>query len=500
MSKAKICLCLTGSTLEEDLAMLNKYRKWIDIAELRVDYLTKDEQLQIRKFPAMTDIPCILTIRRTIDGGLFNEGETYRTILMARGLAFADQDTSKNFAYIDMEDDFDVPSLQDSAVAFGTRVIRSHHNMNEPIKNIAEYMKKMMRTGYEIPKIACMPHTLADVTDLFRQAKELENTEHILITMGPLGLPSRILASKLHSFITYTSPAETLPDLAKLGQIDPISLNETYHFREIDEQTKVYGITGFPLTSTQSPQLHNHGYKKHSLNAVYIPIRSEKIEDIFDFMDEAEINGLSVTVPHKEQVMHHLHQISEETGEIGACNTIIKRGGEWIGYNTDAAGLRQALCEFLGTKSLAHKRVAIIGAGGAAKAAAYVVKQMRGNACVFNRTVTRARSIADMYNFKYASLSENSIDLLDSYSDLIIQTTSCGMNASETEYKSSDDPLSFYNFSGREAVYDLIYTPEKTPLLRRAEKAGCKIQNGKTMLMYQAYKQFLLFTGIQYVQ
>ena len=99
----KICLCLTGNTIEEDLAILDKYRNWIDIAELRVDHLSKDERLQIRKFPALAGLPCILTIRRTIAGGNFSEGEAARTLLFARGLAFADQDSRKNFAYVDFE-------------------------------------------------------------------------------------------------------------------------------------------------------------------------------------------------------------------------------------------------------------------------------------------------------------------------------------------------------------------------------------------------------------
>ena len=123
MIRSKICLSLTGSTLAEDLAILDKYRNWIDIAELRADYLNADERLEIRKFPELAKIPCILSIRRAIDGGKFEDGEASRTVLFARGLAFANQDSRKNFAYIDIETDFNVPSIQDAALAFGTRII-----------------------------------------------------------------------------------------------------------------------------------------------------------------------------------------------------------------------------------------------------------------------------------------------------------------------------------------------------------------------------------------
>lgn len=493
MRRPKICLCLTGETLEEDLILLNKYRKYIDIAELRADYLTNDEQLQIRKFPQMAGLPCILTIRRTIDGGQYSGGEARRTTLFARALAFAEQDVSKNFAYIDLEEDYDVPSLQDAAFAFGTRVIRSYHCMTETVDDIAARMQRMRTTGFEIPKIACMPQSLSDVTSMFRQAQEIGDFEHILVSMSSIGLPTRILAHKLNSFLTYVSPIEKANNMPILGQLDPITLNEMYNFRALDAATVIYGITGYPLSASASPLFHNRWYRKVGLNAVYIPVKAQKVEEALDFAEQVGMQGLSVTIPHKETVIQDLQQISIEVAEINACNTVVRRGFDWTGFNTDAEGFKKAICEFLGVKTLMNKKVAIIGAGGAAKAIAYVIKQLHGKACVFNRTAGKARQLAEFYNFKWAKLCVENLEVIEDYSDIIIQTTSVGMGVS-TE-NSDNDPLYFYQFRGNEAVYDIIYTPEKTPLLARAENAGCMVQNGLTMLEYQAEKQFLLFTG-----
>ena len=478
------------------MEILETYRQWIDMVELRVDYLDRDERLHIRKFPQMAGIPCILTIRRRIDGGLFVEGEAARTMLLARGLAFAEQDTRKNFAYVDLEEDFHVPSLQDAALAFGTRIIRSAHNMNGPIEDIPGRLAKMRITGFEIPKIACTPRTLADVTRMFSQAATLEPGRQILCAMGALGLPTRILADKMNSLLTFVSPPSA-ENLKCIGHIDPITMNKVYDFRSIDKNTDIYGIIGYPLEATESPTIHNAGYRNHGRNACYIPIRCETVDEAMNFAKVTGIKGLSVTIPHKEAILLHLKEKSDEVKDIGACNTIVRTDYGWKGYNTDADGVREALKQFLGMERLTYSKVAIIGAGGAARAVAYAVRQMGGKACVFNRTVARAKVIADIFGFQWATLGAESLPLLVQYSDVIIQTTSKGMGASGISTE-ENDPLYFYDFQGTEALYDIVYHPEVTPIMQRAAAAGCRVSNGYSMLRYQAYRQFKYFTGVDY--
>lgn len=497
MQQPKICLCLTCSTLAENLQVLEKYRQWIDMAELRADYLTDDERLYIRRFPAMAGLPVVLTIRRVVDGGVYKGGEAARTALMARGLAFASQDTTKNFAYIDLEEDLDVPSIQDAALAFGTRIIRSMHNMKDTVTGLPAKMAQIRKTGYEIPKIACTPRSLVDVSALFKESASLDY-EHIVCCMGMFSIPSRVLAERTGSFLTYCSPPGVNIDeaLTKLGHVDPIELNALYNFRAIDEKTELFGITGYPLTHTLSPRLHNEGYRRHGMNAVYIPIKSESVKDALDCAGVLGMKGLSVTVPHKEDVLAYMDSVSPEAADIGACNTVVCGKTGLTGYNTDAEGFEKALLEFLQVKNLRGKRVAIIGAGGAAKAVAHIVHKLKGRACIFNRTLSNARRLAEKYGFEYTVLGMEGQKLLEKYSWLIIQTTSVGMGAGEND--TASDPIAFYGFTGSEQVYDIIYSPEKTPLLRRAEEAGCRICNGYSMLKHQAYKQFELFTGVPY--
>lgn len=494
MEKPKVCLTLTGKTLSEDLALLDRYRPYIDICELRADYLTNEERLHLRRFPKLAHMPCILTLRRVIDGGTFKEGEAARTILFARALSYADTDSSKNFEYVDFEEDFHVPSLEDGALAFGTKIIRSVHSMDKPITNITQKLAELRTTGYEIPKIAFMPKSLDDVTNLFREAEKLQDRNHILIAMGPLGTPSRILSDKLKNYLTFTSAAPAGSTLDAIGHIDPITMNDLYHVREISEKTKIYGITGWPLTATSSPKIHNNGYAKNKMDAVYIPVRAENFKQAYDFAETIGIEGMSVTVPHKEEVMNNVHFIDERVQQIGASNTMVKKNGEWYAYNTDATGFMRSLQEFTGWKMLHHKKVAIIGAGGAARAIAYAIKKMGGKACVFNRTVGKAKRLAEDFGFKYASLSPDSVATLKKYSSLIIQTTSKGMNSTASS-NPENDPLYFYEFTGKEKLFDIVYVPAETPIMQRAKEAGCKTINGYDMLVYQGHEQFELFTG-----
>ncbi len=497
MSKSKICLCLCADTLIKNLNILNEYRSYVDMVELRADYLTPDEALHIRKFPEMAKIPVLLTVRRKCDGGTYTGGESSRTAIFARGLAFADKDAKNNFAFIDLEEDYFVPSLQDAALAFGIKIIRSYHNMVDSNIDLDAKMRSMTKTGYEIPKIACMPNSLSDVTNIFNQMKNIDY-EHIICGMGPYGISTRILADQLGSFLTYCSPQDTgnMPDV--IGHVDPIILNDQYRFKTINANTEIFGVTGFPLKNTESPSIHAKGYKLNGLNAVYIPIKSETIEETLEFADVVGIKGLSVTVPHKETVLEHLDAASDEIANIGACNTMYKENDLWKGFNSDSIGFKRAIIDFLETDDLRGQKAAIIGAGGSAKAVAYALNQLGCDVCIFNRTIDKARRIANLYGFRFANFGIGSYALLEEYSNIIIQTTSIGMGWNSEVDKSSGDPLEFFTFSGKEKIYDLIYYPEKTPLLERAEKAGCKIANGRSMLEYQAYEQFKIFTGVPY--
>ena len=487
----KVCLVLTENTIDKNIQLIERYRPWIDIVELRADFLDPQELLHIRTFPKIAHIPVILTVRRFLDGGQFKGGEGSRITLFARGLAFADTDPLDNFAYLDLESDVQAPSLEEAAQAFNIGIIRSIHSIKTPIKDIAAKIREIRRTDEEIVKIAYKADNLAEVTALFKQAQQL-NGQNTLIAMGKYGIPSRILAPKLHSSLVYTMPREYIAKYhLEQEYIDPITLTELYRFRAINDQTGIYGVAGADTTKSLSPAIHNRGFEKKELNAVYIPISGTNIQEVIEFAKCTGIAGLSITHPFKFDVIPFLDSLGPVSTACGAVNTVLFNGGKRQGLNTDIDGFIRALQEFLHVRNLRFKHVAIIGTGGAAHAIANAVHQLHGKACVFGRSAEKAKKLADRYNFQWEILDLASVRILKKYSEIIIQSTSVGMHEGE-------DPLEFYSFSGNEKVFDVIYVPEKTMLLKRAEAAGCHICNGYDMLRYQAYKQFELFTGGSY--
>ncbi|MCL2245445.1 MAG: type I 3-dehydroquinate dehydratase [Treponema sp.] len=487
---AKICLCLTAKTIDRNLEILNKYRKFTDIAELRVDCLEDDERLYIRRFPELAGMPVILTIRRDIDGGQFIGGEGARVKLLARGLAYAKADTRLNFAYVDIEEDFSVPSLEEAARTFGTRIIRSYHNLDGIIENIPGKIKSMQRSGDEIVKIAVTVNSIADVLQTLKAGKSCPNTDKILICMGHYGICSRILAERFGSFLSYTCALSENESPGAAGQLDVKEMAELYRFRRINKKTKVYGIIGNPLKSSVSQWFFNTVFGLENADAVYVPFPTDSVSNFFELANELEVKGFSVTIPHKESVLYELARCTETVLSIGACNTVSIAENGWFGENTDCTGFSNSILAFLNKKDLKRKKITIIGAGGVARAAAVSIYRLGGKALVLNRTIHKAKNIAEQYKFKWGGIDNHGIEQMSKYNDIIIQTTSAGMEGHE-----GIDPLELYVFNGKEAVMDLIYMPSETQFLKRAEEAGCKTINGYDMVIRQACMQYASFFG-----
>ncbi len=272
--------------------------------------------------------------------------------------------------------------------------------------------------------------------------------------------------------------------------------------KTITPATQLYCIFGKPVSHSMSPLVHNMLFNEFGIDALYLAFEINDIKKGVDSIRTLGIKGASITIPFKEAVLAHLDEIDETATQIGAVNTVINREGYLWGCNTDCSGAVEPLKESLSENSLKGKSVLIIGAGGAARAVAFGVKQEGGNITILNRSKDKGEKLAHQVNGKYLSLSEYSeyneqasADNISNhleYIDIIVNTTSVGMTPNIDE-----SPVNPSVLNKNMTVMDIVYNPLKTKLLKDAEIAGCKTVDGLSMFIHQGAAQFELFTGIK---
>ncbi len=251
----------------------------------------------------------------------------------------------------------------------------------------------------------------------------------------------------------------------------------------ISSKTKICMIIGDPVEHSLSPHMHNSAYKALGIDNEFVFVAArvapEHLGKAIEGIRAFGIRGVTVTIPHKTQIMKLLDGIDTVAEKIGAVNTIVNNNGKLTGYNTDWIGIATPLKDHKG------KTVAILGAGGAARAAVYAAKQLNMTICIFNRTIEHAKNLAEEFVCEYASIDDS--EKIKSR-DVIINTTSVGL-------ESNKSPISENAIAAHQIVFDIVYKPYETKLLKIAKEKGATIIHGTEMLLDQGLAQFALYTG-----
>lgn len=475
----KVCLSLTERTIRENLACVERERHRLDVVEVRADFLEAAELEGLKSFPRRAGVPAILTFRRSGDGGVQAITERERLAALERAL-------EGEWAFVDFEHDLEAPHLEAKAAQQGAEVIRSFRDFSGVPADLGLRLKRLARGPRELPKAEVTPRSLADLLRILDVAELLGDSTAILVGMGEWGFASRVLPGRFASVLTYCSGGRTK---TAAGHVDSQTLRETYRIGETTPRTRIFCVIGNPVLHSRSPWIHNRGYRSLGIDAVYVPIQVDRIEDFAALADRLPIEGASVTVPHKEAVRSLLASTDESVDRAGACNTLVRREAGWRGFNTDIAGFLAPLRARLGDR-LAGRRALVVGAGGAARAVVAGLVSAGCSVTIVNRTEPRAQALASEFGCGWVRTGE-----LEARFDIVVQATSVGMSPKE-----GVDPLPSYRFDGSETLYELIYAPPRTLFVERAERAGCGIIGGREMLLQQAYAQFRLFTGKEYPQ
>ncbi|KAL0719864.1 hypothetical protein Bca4012_069188 [Brassica carinata] len=381
-------------------------------------------------------------------------------------------------------------------------IVSSHNYQNTPsVEDLSDLAVRIQQAGADIVKIAT---TAVDITDVARMFHITSNAQvpTIGLVMGERGLMSRILCSKFGGYLTFGTLESG--KVSAPGQPTIKDLLDLYNFRRIGPDTKVYGIIGKPVSHSKSPIVHNQAFKSVDYNGVYVHLLVDDLASFLKTYSSSDFAGFSCTIPHKEAALKCCDEVDPLAKSIGAVNTILRRqsDGKLLGYNTDCIGSISAIEDGLRSSSgpssvpssssspLAGKTVVVIGAGGAGKALAYGAKEKGAKVVIANRTYERAVELAEAIGGKALSLTD-----LDNFHPedgmVLANTTSMGMQPNVDETPISKHALKHYAL-----VFDAVYTPRITRLLREAEECGAIAVSGSEMFVRQAYEQFEIFTGL----
>ncbi|ONK78597.1 uncharacterized protein A4U43_C02F20480 [Asparagus officinalis] len=381
----------------------------------------------------------------------------------------------------------------------GTKIIISSHNyqFTPSSEDLGSLVASIQAVGADIVKIATFAVDICDVARMFQVIVHCQ-VPMIGLCMGERGVISRILCPKFGGYLTFGTLAwgkESAP-----GQPTMSDLVDVYRIKHIGADTKVYGLIGKPLGQSKSPRLHNAVFKELGLNAVYVPFLTDNLADFLNTYSSPDFAGFSNTMPHKKTAVTLCHEVDPVAKSIGAVNTIIKRpiDGKLVGYNTDYVGAISAIEDgirgLVGHKDavspLAGRLFVVIGAGGAGRALAFGAKYKGARVVIANRTYERAKELAKSVGGQALRLAE-----LENFhaeeGAVLANATSVGMypNIHDTPLPSKQ-ALSSYTL-----VFDAIYNPKVTRLMREAGECGVALVSGVEMFLRQAMGQFELFTS-----
>jgi len=490
----KICVPVCVSRASEIVETMKRAAEVGDLIELRLDYLEQSERnaamVWLLECLNRANGSIILTLRSPDQGEQTSIDHEARHNFWR---SFGDLPTN-GFAdlELDLVNDFARENANQKPRVDWRQVICSHHDFKGVPADLERVYEQMAATPAGLIKIAVQANDAMDCLPVFRLLDRARRArrEMIAIAMGPAGIMTRLLGPSRGSFLTYGSLDDASANAP--GQLTAKEMREIYGIDRIDRETEIFGIIGKPVSHSLSPHIHNAALEAAGLNAVYIPF---EVGDANEFMRRMvqprsreidwNLRGLSVTAPHKLTVMNRLDWIEPLAKEMQAVNTIVVRDDGLHGYNTDAIGFISPLRGRFG--SLKHARCAIIGAGGAARAALWALNSEGAQVSLFARDPALAEFFARQFNAECKSIADANFNGFD----VVINATplgTCGEHENET-------PMTAEQLRGVRLAYDLVYNPLETRFLREAHAAGCETLSGFEMLIAQAVEQFKLWTG-----
>ena len=449
-----------------------------DLVELRIDCLRREPDLKRILTNRLT--PVVFTIRRGADGGLWRGEEEKRKRLLREAIVMG-------VDYVDLEADTALEIRR-----FGkTQRIVSLHDFRKMPQRIEDAAVPILDADPDIVKMAFLAKTVEDASRMLAYVARSDKPT-IGIGMGALGLFTRVLGAKFGAPFTY---AGFNPDLTFAPGMPRLAdMKSNYQYDHINAETEVYAVIGDPIAQSLSPAAHNAAFRALKLNKVLVPIQipAGGLKPALASLAWLGIRGMSVTIPHKEEIVPLLTAMDKSVERSGACNTAVVEDGKLVGHNTDYRAAMTSLERALGgspedeTSVLLDKQVLILGAGGVARAIAFGLSRRGAGVMICNRDEERGVKLAEDVGCRAVSWAMRA----GTPCDVLINATPVGMHPNVDE-----SPAPAAAFRPGMVVFDTVYHPENTLFLKLAHSHDCAAINGVDMFVYQAALQFRYYTG-----
>ena len=475
----RVCVAVTDSDPAQLVEKAEALVRDNSFLEFRLDYIPRPA-LALARIKRFIDshhgVVVVATCRRAASGGKFRGSIASQLDVLSKAAAAGCQ-----LVDVELQTAVKCKPQQLQKLRSRAALVLSFHDFRGT-KKLDETLHKMLAFHADYYKIVSTATTLADNVAMIKFL-ERESDKHSLVglCMGEQGIISRVLG--VHSGSVFTFAAVSPGEETAPGQVTAQELRSVYRIEQVDAATRVYGVAGDPVAHSLSPAIMNAAFRRENVNAVYLALHAKTLKDLLTCVREIPIHGLSVTMPYKEAILPHLDNTDSHTTKIGACNTVVRaQDGKLYGFNTDTSGIVRPLERRLTT--LEKAKILVLGAGGAARAAVFGLKERGAEVYILNRSTAAGQKLARRAHAR----SVKRQDLKKLAFDVIINATPIGMgNTRET-------PLQEKEINAR-YVFDMIYDPAETRLMKLAKERGAQVIPGIEMFVHQAARQFEIWTG-----
>jgi len=427
------------------------------------------------------DVTAIGTCRRKPFGGMFDGALTAELDVLLKAAEAGCRIVDLEVESAEEAKPAQLDKFRAGLQAAGAALLVSFHDFSRT-KGLAQAAERIEAFEPDFVKVVSTARTLSDNLEVLRLIEDRSLGAQVVgIAMGEEGLVSRVLGPRAGAAFTFASPddgAETAP-----GQVTARTLRDLYRVDQLDQATRIFGVAGNPIAHSLSPLMHNTAFRRESVNAVMLPLKVRALDDLLTLVRQLPLGGVAVTMPLKQEVLPHLANMDPLTSRIGACNTLrTGADGKLYGFNTDVAGVVRPLEKRM---RLRGSRIVVLGAGGAARAAVFGLVEQGAEVFIVNRTHETAVALAKQAKAKALKLEQ----LAKNQFDALINTTPCGMAGSKQALPMKESELN----AG--LVFDMVYNPLETPLLKLAKERGLAVVSGIEMFVQQGARQFEIWTG-----